>query len=194
MKKSSPRPSARPRQARASGPRQAAAPRGSRAEGGARPEGLAVGELALTQLALFVGMAADESVLRGLRAAGFAGLRPSHGYLVQRLLAGPSSISELARGLGVTQQAVSKSAAELARGGYLTDAESDDKRVRRVQLSERGWACVEASRGLRGAIEAGLREAVGERALEQAHRVLSEALTRLGGAEAVQRRRVRPPR
>ena len=109
-------------------------------------------ELPLTYLAQFVGAAANERVLQELRRQGPAAVRPSHGYLIQHLLAGSRSVGELAELLGVTQQAVSKSVGELSRAGYLKSVRSDDARVRRVALSARGRECVEATRTARRAL------------------------------------------
>jgi DNA-binding MarR family transcriptional regulator len=161
--------------------------KGSKDEG--KPRGLDIG-----QLAFFVGMAANEAVMGRMRGEGFVGLRQSHGFVVQHLLAGPRSVTELARLLGVTQQAASKRVAELAEHGYVEDVDSADARRRSVQLSERGHACVAASRAARRSLEGELREAIGDRAVTSAKKVLQKALEQLGGAEAVRRRRVRLPR
>ncbi|MET0791839.1 MAG: MarR family transcriptional regulator, partial [Polyangiaceae bacterium] len=61
--------------------------------------------LDLGYLSLFVGLRINELVLDALLKAGFAGIRHAHGYVFQHLLPGPLAISELARHLGVTQQA-----------------------------------------------------------------------------------------
>jgi DNA-binding MarR family transcriptional regulator len=151
--------------------------------------------LDLAQLALFVGMAADERVLAHLERKGYAGLRRSHGFVVQHLLGGARSIGELAKLLGVTQQAASKTVAEMARIGFVEDvAGGADQRVRRVALSARGIACVEETRTERKRMEASIARAVGARGVDEARKVLIAALDKLGGLEAVRGRRVRPPR
>ncbi len=48
--------------------------------------------------------------------------------------------------LDVSQQAASKSIAELVALGYVEDEPQVDRRTRRVTLSERGLACIEAAR------------------------------------------------
>ncbi|MCP3102709.1 winged helix DNA-binding protein [Myxococcus sp. K15C18031901] len=150
--------------------------------------------LDLGHLALFVGQRLNEQVLEALHAAGFAGLRQSHGYVFQHLLEGPRSISELAGLLEVTQQAASKSVAELEALGYVEKTESGDARVRHVALSPRGRACVEKSRALRTALHKRFERQHGAQAVESTRRLLARVLTSLGGAEAVTRRRVRAPR
>lgn len=150
-------------------------------------------DLDLGHLALFVGQAANQWVLAKLETEGFRALKPSHGYLVQHLLAGPRAVGELARLLGVTQQAVSKSVQELEAAGYVTIAPGADARVRRVELSERGVEAVDAARRCRKRLEQRLRRACGADAFGQAKIALKHALSELGGLEAVRARRIRPP-
>ena len=150
--------------------------------------------LDLGYLALFVGQRMNEQVLEDLHAAGFTGLRHAHGYVFQHLLGGPRSISELAGLLEVTQQAASKSVAELEGLGYVEKTESEDARVRRVALSARGRASVEKARALREALQRRFERQHGARAVEEARRLLADVLTSLGGAEAVRTRKVRAPR
>jgi DNA-binding MarR family transcriptional regulator len=150
--------------------------------------------LDLAQLALFVGMAANERVLARLTERGFVGLRTSHGFIVQHLLRGPQAVGQLATLLGVTQQAASKTIAELSRLGYVEDIPSADARVRTLRLSARGRAAVRAARACRSETERELGAAVGAGELEKARRVLVLALEQLGGSAAIRGRRVRPER
>jgi DNA-binding MarR family transcriptional regulator len=148
--------------------------------------------LDLLQLAQFAGMAANQAVRARLEAKGFEGLRDSHGFIVQHLLRAPQSISELAVQLGITQQAVSKSVAELARNGYVQNARSDDARVRKLRLSPRGRAAVQAARACRRELDAELRAMSGEAAYAHAKQVLLAALERLDALEPIRQRKVRP--
>jgi DNA-binding MarR family transcriptional regulator len=151
-------------------------------------------QLDLGLSALFAGQAVAEVVRGRLEARGFAGLRFSHGFLVQRLLEDEQSIAALAAALGVTQQAVSKTVSELERLGYVHRRPAPrDARVRLVALTDRGRAAVEAAREERAAVEAALRERVGPRRVAAATRVLREVLELHGAAAAVRTRRVRPP-
>lgn len=154
-----------------------------------RPESLDLG-----YLALFVGMRVNEVVLEEVHAAGFADLRHSHGYVFQHLLGGPRSIGELAALLEVTQQAASKSVAELVSLGYVEQAPSEDARVRRVGLSAHGLAAIEKTRAVRASLEERFKRRQGRPAVDEARRVLAEVLEGLGGTEAVRTRRVRAPR
>jgi len=153
-----------------------------------------VPELDLSLAALFAGYALNDEVARRLAARGFAGLRFSHGFLVQRLIDDEQSIAALAAALGITQQAVSKTVAELERRGYVRRRPAPhDARVRLVALTERGRAAVEAARAERAAVVAELRERLGPRRVDAATRVLREVIELHGGGAAVRARRVRPP-
>ena len=150
-------------------------------------------QLDLGLAALFAGQAIAETVRRRIESRGFAGLRFSHGFLVQRLVEEEQSIAALAAALAVTQQAVSKTVAELERSGYVRRRpDPRDARVRLVALTDRGHTAVAAAREERTAVEAELREALGPRRVAAATRVLREALELHGGAAAVRTRRVRP--
>jgi DNA-binding MarR family transcriptional regulator len=153
-----------------------------------------VPELDLGLAALFAGQAIADAVRARLVARGFAGLRVSHGFLVQRLLEDEQSIAALAKALGVTQQAVSKTVSELERLGYVRRRpDPRDGRVRLVALTDRGRAAVAAAREERAAVEADLRERLGPRRVAAATRVLREVLDVHGASAAVRTRRVRPP-
>jgi DNA-binding MarR family transcriptional regulator len=151
------------------------------------------GELGLTHLASFVGLFANRQLLGQMQRAGYGDLRESHGYLVQHLLRGPHSVGQLAKLLGVSQQAVSKTVAELVRSGYLEAAVGDDARVRLVQLSARGHASVAAARRFRQRLEARLRQRLGKRKAQQLHAALLELLEELDGTGAVSGRRIPSP-
>ena len=151
-------------------------------------------QLDLGLAALFAGQAIAEAVRGRLDARGFAGLRFSHGFLVQRLVEDEQSIAALAAALEVTQQAVSKTVSELERLGYVRRRpDPRDARVRLVSLTDRGRAAVAAAREERAAVEAELRERHGPRRVAAATRVLREALDLHGATAAVRSRRVRPP-
>lgn len=156
----------------------------------AKPIDLA--QLELTYLAFFVGSLANDWVQDELKRSGTGGMRQAHGYVIQHLLGGPRAIGELAGLLGVTQQAVSKSVAELERAGMLESVASEDARVRRVRLTAAGERGVRHARSARRKLERRLERRCTSAGLETARRVLVAALEELGGVDAVKRRRVRP--
>lgn len=169
------------------------APRGSWYTRGMKEKEVSLAQLDLAYLGQFVGLAANEAVLRELERLGMPHLRPSHGYLVQRLLEAPQAIGDLARQLGITQQAVSKSARELEALGYVQVAPGEDARVRMVSLSPEGRRCVATTRAVREKLDARLARTLGAARHRAAKAALVEALEALGGAETVRSRRVRPP-
>jgi DNA-binding MarR family transcriptional regulator len=151
--------------------------------------------LDLGHLGLFVGYAYADHVAERVEAAGFLGLRFSHGFVFQHLIARDCTVGELAERMAVTQQAASKAVAELERLGYVERAsDAGDARVRRIRLSARGRGAVAAARRTRARLERRLETRLGARSLAQARALLAQALAALGGAPAVRRRRVRPPR
>ncbi|PIM70061.1 transcriptional regulator [Streptomyces sp. JV178] len=146
-------------------------------------------------LALFVGLAAASTVQDELAALGFPDLRMSHGYVFQHLLHDRPTIGDLAEKLDMTQQGASKAVAELERLGYAERLpDPHDARVRRVTLTPRGHEAVAAARRARAALEERLRQRFGAPALDAARTLLADLLDTLGGAVAVRRREVRPPR
>jgi DNA-binding MarR family transcriptional regulator len=158
------------------------------------PDTQNVPELDLSLAALFAGYALNEEVRRRIEAQGFEGLRFSHGFLVQRLVEDEQPIAALARALEVTQQAVSKTVAELERLGYVRRRPAPrDARVRLVALTDRGRAAVEAAREERLAVVAELRDRLGPRRVDAATRLLREVLDVHGATASVRSRRVRPP-
>ncbi len=146
--------------------------------------------LSVTHLAHFVGVFANQQVLEKMTRAGFGDLRESHGYLIQHLLRGPHSVGQLSKLLGVSQQAVSKTVAELKRAGYLEIQSGSDARVRLVTLSVRGHQAVQASRRMRARLERRLLQSLGPRRAAAARVALLHLLQDLGATEAVTSRRV----
>lgn len=152
------------------------------------------GEADLSLAALFAGWALADELQRRLAADGFGDARFADGFVFQHLVAGPRTIGSLAERLEITQQAVSKSVADLERRGYVERRpDPDDARARRVGLTPRGTAVIEAGRRHRAAISEALAERLGARRVESARRLLLDAVTALGAEPAVRGRRVRIP-
>jgi DNA-binding MarR family transcriptional regulator len=149
----------------------------------------------LSLASLFAGWALADELQRRLAADGMADVRFADGLLFQHLVGGPMTIGALAERLEVTQQAVSKSVADLERRGYVERRpDPDDARARRVALTARGAAALAGGRRHRAAIAAELAERLGPRRVEGARRVLVDVIRDLGADTAIRRRRVRPPR
>jgi DNA-binding MarR family transcriptional regulator len=151
--------------------------------------------LDLGYLALFVGYAYGEAVQRELARAKLPPLRFSYGFVFQHLIGGERTIGELAERMQVTQQAASKSVAELERLGCVSRVvDREDARVRKVRLTEMGWKAIESARKARKEVEARVEKEVGGKEVGRARAVLVKALEALGGVEAVRRRKVGMPK
>jgi DNA-binding MarR family transcriptional regulator len=141
-----------------------------------------------------IGAAVDEHVLLELRRARLRGLRKGHAYIIQRLVVGPATASQMAESLGVTQQAVSKAVGELIALGYVRQSvDRADRRRRPLSLTARGRRAVEVSRAARSAIEDRIRAAGGPRRLASAKAVLAVTADVLGIAEQIETCSVPPP-
>ena len=106
------------------------------------------------------------------------------------------TIGALAERLEVTQQAVSKSVADLERRGYVARRpDPDDARAPGRSRSPNGARRRSPAAAVhRAAIAAELGERLGPRRVEGARRLLLDVLADLGADTAVRGRRVRPPR
>jgi DNA-binding MarR family transcriptional regulator len=141
--------------------------------------------LDLATLAHLAGSSANDAILARLHEIGHTGVRISHGYVIQHLIEGAPTVSELGELLGVTQQAASKQLLELERLGYVERVpDPADSRVRRARLTSRGRRLVEDSRRLRRELDV-----PGD---EVAKRALIRLLDATGGTEKVLKRRVVP--
>ncbi len=147
--------------------------------------------LDLPTLAALAGAAANEQLVRALREKGHGGVRVSHGYVVQRLIGAESTVGDIAAELGISQQAVSKSVGELESLGLVERrVDAADHRIRRLILTARGTAVVEATRSARAELERTVAREVGD--LAPAKRALIALLDAAGGLDAVRSRRARP--
>ena len=148
----------------------------------------------LSLAASFAAWAMNHELLRRLAADGFADTRVADGVLIQHVVDGPRTITDLARRMAVTQQAASKQVADLERRSYVArEPDPADARARRVALAPRGVAVVEAGRRHRAALAGELGAALGAERVDQARRLLLEVVAVLGADAAVRARRVRPP-
>lgn len=148
-------------------------------------------ELDLSSALMLLGDAVSGTVLVALSGSG---LRHGHGYLVQRLLVGPATATEIADALGITQQAVSKAIRELTDLGHVELVpDLADRRRRPVRLTATGRRAVRTARAARGEVDDRIRAVLGDEQFEETRRSLVLALEALGLADAVARRAVPPP-
>jgi DNA-binding MarR family transcriptional regulator len=144
-------------------------------------------------LSQVVAAATTDSVLRRLVEAGFADVRVSHGFIFQGLVAGDTTITQLAQRLDVSAQAVSKSVTELVEAGYLERrADDQDRRSRIIALTDRATSMLAVSRQARLAVAAEIAGRLGATDTRKLTRLLRDVAEHYGGIEAISRRRVRP--
>lgn len=145
-------------------------------------------------LALAVAGGVTARIREQLETAGFEDVRDSHGYVMQGLLAGDTTVTALAARLGVSAQAVSKSVTELERAGYLRRGRDPaDGRARPLQLTEHGEVLIDTSRRARQAVARDLARWLGTRDQAELVRLLRHAAEHFGGLDALTSRRLRPP-
>ena len=130
---------------------------------GARPISLSrLGDLSLASL--FAGWVLADALQARLAADGFDDLRFADGVVFQHLVPGPLTIGALAERLGVSQQAASKSVADLERRGYVRRSyDPADARARLVELTDRGVGAIEGGRRHRAALAGELSSQLGSR-------------------------------
>jgi DNA-binding MarR family transcriptional regulator len=143
---------------------------------------------------VLAGRLLSERILRELHRGGWADLREADGYVFQHLLAGPVAVTALAERIGVTQQAVSKSVADLEARGYVTrTAAEDDARVRLVSLTNRGLKAVARTRVLRARLAKEIEAVAAREGDATFAAALAAVLEHLGGAAVLRDRSLTPP-
>jgi DNA-binding MarR family transcriptional regulator len=126
-----------------------------------------------------------------LEAAGFAGLRPAHGYALSRLSFGGATGVQLAEHLGMTKQSAGQLVDELERAGYARrEPHPTDRRGKLVVLTDRGWACVRAAQQALATLDGRLVERLGERRLAALRSALADVAAGPAGGPW---RGLRPP-
>ncbi|MDQ3576044.1 MAG: MarR family transcriptional regulator [Actinomycetota bacterium] len=135
-----------------------------------------------------------EAVHNGLAAAGFADIRPAHGYAFSLIAVREGATGvEIAAHLGMTKQSVKVMIDQLEAAGYVTRERIErDRRARVVQLTDRAWACIEVGTRLWAAAEADLEALLGTAALETTRHTLEQLVRSHIGPEDVVP--LRPPR
>jgi DNA-binding MarR family transcriptional regulator len=137
--------------------------------------------------------ALGDRVLADVRRKAGNAVRFNDGYVFQHLVPGPLSVSELARRLGVSQQAASKQVADLEHRDLVRRRpDPDDGRASLVELSRRAWRAIEAARASRAAIAEEVAGLMGERPMKALLDGLARISDHTGAAELLDRRSLRP--
>ena len=141
-------------------------------------------------LCYLVGQGFNQAVLDRLRAEGFADVKVSFGYVVQHLLDGDKTVTQLAGRMGVTQQAASKRVREMLDAGVLALAPGKDRRESRVMLSSLGDTILARTRAIRQELAHELIADASPAQVQAARELLVRAIGRLQMTQTVQKRHV----
>lgn len=110
----------------------------------------------------------ERRLFDGAARNGYGDLSPAMARMCAHLAGRPLSLSELARRLTVSRQAVHKLAAETASLGYIEFVDSEaDARVKLLRFTQKGREMAASARAELEAIEAQLAEHIGADKLEQ---------------------------
>jgi DNA-binding MarR family transcriptional regulator len=151
-------------------------------------------EIDLPTLTSLAGGGVVRWILGQLAEEGHQGVKPSHGYVIQRLVDDEPTIGALADSLGMSQQGASKQVKDLERLGYAERVPvPGDQRARRVRLTPAGRAVLESARRARVRLEAELTARVGAEALTATAQTMVAFLDVLGLDERVRSRTVPAP-
>lgn len=97
---------------------------------------------------------AVEELHHELAKFGFDDVRPSHGFIFQKISHGGVTGNEIAEHLGITKQAASLTIDYLEEHGYVVrKPHPSDRRGKLIVLTERGWQCIRATERIFTSIE-----------------------------------------
>lgn len=132
-------------------------------------------------------------LLGAIERADVDGMRRPYGFVIRAVDAESPSVNRLAELLGVTKQAASRVAEEMQQAGFLTrEADPQDRRVRRLRLTDKGRLVRSAALQESATIERELRTTLGATGLGQTRQALIQLIAEAGGLDDVAARRARP--
>lgn len=108
-----------------------------------------------------------------LAAAGFDDIGTSFGYVFRMLAQAPCSLSELAAQLGMSAPGALKVVDDMVAKGYVSrSADAEDRRIKRLELTERGRAALRQARSFHEKYEQALALQLGPRPIAATRKVL----------------------
>lgn len=116
----------------------------------------------------------EEKVLMKAKEHGYDKVTPAMSRMFGHMAAQPVRLSDLARRLGVTRQAVHKLASDAQRLQLVEFVpDPNNARVVRLQFTAAGWAMSAHAARAFEEVEAALRERIGGRNVDELKRILS---------------------
>lgn len=116
----------------------------------------------------------EEQVFQRAAANGYAQLTPAMVRMFGHMGGRPIGVSELARRLAVSKQAVHQVANEVVRMGLVELIPSEqDGRVKLLRFTQRGWAMSDRAAEELQRIEAEIADKIGRDAMEELRRLLA---------------------
>jgi DNA-binding MarR family transcriptional regulator len=118
----------------------------------------------------------EARVMEGAVRNGYGDVTSAMNKLFAHLGGRPKGLSELAREMGISRQAVHQLSREAARLALVEFVPSEeDGRVKLLRFTQTGWAMSDTARRDFEAIESVLARRIGRRDLEELRRILSKA-------------------
>ncbi len=134
----------------------------------------------------------SDRLTAAVRETGARDARTAFGFVIRAVDAEEPTVTRLAELLGVSRQAASKLADEMVQRGYLLRAtDPEDRRRTRLRLSAKGRRVRERAAAASATIEAELRAAVGDDAVDGLRRALLAFVEGEGALDEVQALRSR---
>lgn len=119
-----------------------------------------------------------DALAADLAAAGFDDIGASFGYVFRLLDREPSNLSELALHLGMSAPGALKVVDDMVAKGYVArTADSEDRRIRRLALTDRGRAALKRARSFHARYESSLAKRLGARNVASTRAVLEAVAT-----------------
>ncbi len=121
-----------------------------------------------------------ERVYARMAENGYADIRPAHASFFRHIAEGGSRVSELAERAQMTKQSMGYLVDSLAAGGYvMLEPDPTDGRAKRVLLTDKGRAAMEAMIRFSAKAEAEFAEQIGAAEMTQLRQLLERLADRL---------------
>lgn len=118
-------------------------------------------------------------IFASVSGSGFDDLRPSHGNALEQLaIEDGLRLTGLATRAGMTAQSMGELVDDLVTKGYVERRpDPDDRRAKRIHLTDRGRVCVRASARAVTDVEKHLADLLGQQRYRLLRRTLEEVIT-----------------